>query len=173
MPSTPKARTSTQLPRTTVRAPHTHGWSRWGTWSLRDFIDPNHLGETHGTLLVNGNGHMLVLVSINSDDHLNGCDHPAADCCSHFCLLQGVARRPDERTRLRRDLMSGSYQVTAPMAFGAKSAISASSRQINRKASGPVSNRVRPEPGWHGNIIAVSNLSARVSQYISAAYNSS
>ena len=43
------------------------------------------------------------------------------------------------------------------MAIGAVSAISGSSRQIIWKASKPVSDRVRPEPGWHRNIIAVSN----------------
>ena len=58
----------------------------------------------------------------------------------------------------------------APMAVGAVSAISGSSRQINRKASGPVSNRVKPEPGWHSHIIAVSNLSAHVAHFTSADY---
>ena len=43
------------------------------------------------------------------------------------------------------------------MAVGAVSAISGSSRQIIWKASGPVSNRVRPESGWLGHIIAVSD----------------
>ena len=44
------------------------------------------LGETHA-LLVNGNGHMLVLMSIDSDDHLNSADDfETGDCC-HFCLL--------------------------------------------------------------------------------------
>ena len=56
------------------------------------------------------------------------------------------------------------------MAVGAVSAISGSSRQIIRKASGPVSVGVRPEPGWHRNIIAVSNLSAHVVQFTSAHY---
>ena len=41
------------------------------------------------------------------------------------------------------------------MAVGALSAISESSRQINQKASEPVSDRVRLEPGWHSHIIAV------------------
>ena len=50
---------------------------RWG-------IAPS---ETH-TLLVNGNGHVLVLVSIDSDDHPNSAyDFPVDDCC-HFCLLK-------------------------------------------------------------------------------------
>ena len=44
------------------------------------------------------------------------------------------------------------------MAVGAVSAISGSSRQIIWKASEPVSDRVRPEPGWHRHIIAVSDL---------------
>ena len=43
------------------------------------------------------------------------------------------------------------------MAVGAVLAISGSSRQINRKASEPVSDRVRPEPGRHKYIIAVSD----------------
>ena len=45
------------------------------------------LGETH-TLLVNGNGHVLVLVSIDTDDHLHGADDFANDDCCHFCLLK-------------------------------------------------------------------------------------
>ena len=44
------------------------------------------LGETH-TLLVNGNGHVLVLVSIDTDDHLNSADDFVTDDCCHFCLL--------------------------------------------------------------------------------------
>ena len=43
------------------------------------------------------------------------------------------------------------------MAVGALSAISESSRQINQKASEPVSDRVRLEPRWHSHIIAVSD----------------
>ena len=43
------------------------------------------------------------------------------------------------------------------MAVGAVLAISGSSRQINRKASEPVSDRVIPEPGRHKYIIAVSD----------------
>ena len=58
------------------------------------------------------------------------------------------------------------------MAVGAVPAISGSSRQIIWKASEPVSNRVRLEPGWLRQIIAVSNLSAHVAQYISATYKS-
>ena len=45
------------------------------------------LGETH-TLLVNGNGHVLVLVSIDTDDHLNSADDFMTDDCCHFSLLK-------------------------------------------------------------------------------------
>ncbi len=45
------------------------------------------LGETH-TLVVNGNGYVLVLVSIDSDDHLNSVDDFSTDDCCHFCLLK-------------------------------------------------------------------------------------
>ena len=45
------------------------------------------LGETHA-LLVNGYCHMLVLVSVNSDDHLNCANEFATGCCRHFCLLK-------------------------------------------------------------------------------------
>ena len=45
------------------------------------------LGETH-TLLVNGNGHVLVLLSIDTDYHLHGADDFANDDCCHFCLLK-------------------------------------------------------------------------------------
>ena len=45
------------------------------------------LCETH-TLMVNGKGHVLVLVSIDTDDHLNSVhDFAIGDCC-HFCLLK-------------------------------------------------------------------------------------
>ena len=53
------------------------------------------LGEAH-TLLVDGNGHMLVLVSIDSDDHLRTVDDFVTGDCCHLCLLQGLARRPSE-----------------------------------------------------------------------------
>ena len=44
------------------------------------------LAETD-TLLVNGNGHVLFLVSVDSDDHLNSAkDFATGDSC-HFCLL--------------------------------------------------------------------------------------
>ena len=56
------------------------------------------------------------------------------------------------------------------MAVGAISATAGSSRQIIWKASEPVSDRVRPEPGWHSYIIAVSDLSACVVQFNSADY---
>ena len=56
------------------------------------------------------------------------------------------------------------------MAVGAVSAISGSNRQIIWKASKPVSDRVRPEPGWLGHIIAVSDLSAYLVQFTSADY---
>ena len=46
------------------------------------------LGEAH-TLLVNGHGHMLVLVSVYSDDDLNGAnDFTTGCCCCHTCLLR-------------------------------------------------------------------------------------
>lgn len=45
------------------------------------------LGEAH-TLVVNGNGHVLVLVSIDADDHLNSSNDFATDDCCHFCLLK-------------------------------------------------------------------------------------
>ena len=43
-------------------------------------------------------------------------------------------------------------------------------RQIIWKASEPVSDRVRPEPGWHRYIIAVSNSSAHAAHFNSAVY---
>ena len=33
------------------------------------------------SLLVNGNGHVLVVVSIDADDHLNSADDFATDDC--------------------------------------------------------------------------------------------
>ena len=41
---------------------------------------------TH-TLLVKGNDHLLVLVSIDSDGHPNIADDFAVDDALHFCLL--------------------------------------------------------------------------------------
>ena len=110
------------------------------------------LGEMQ-TLLVNGNGHVLVLVSIDYDDRLNSADDFATDNGSDFCLLKesASARRVDKTAER---LEASCYEVTVPMAVGAVSAISESSRQIIWKASGPVSDRVRPEPGRHRHIIA-------------------
>ena len=46
-------------------------------------------------------GHMLVLVSVDSDYHLNiTITAFVPDDSRHFYLLE-VAHRPDERTRLR------------------------------------------------------------------------
>lgn len=53
------------------------------------------------------------------------------------------------------------------MTVGAVSAISGSSRQIIWKASEPVSDRVRPEPGWLRYIIAVSDQPACVVKFTS------
>ena len=105
--------------------------ARTGRWDVA-------LGETH-TLLVNGNGHVLVLVSIDADDHVNSADDFATDNCSHFCLLKdsASARRADKTAKR---LEVSCYEVTAPMAVGSISAISGSSRQIIWNASGPVSD---------------------------------
>ena len=66
----------TQLSRTPFELP-IHVTGRWSV----------ALGETHA-LLVNGNGHMLVLVSIDTDDHLNSADGFATGDCCHFRLLK-------------------------------------------------------------------------------------
>ena len=54
--------------------------SRWSCCHGRPDKSTPSAGEllTH-TLLVNGNGHVLVLVSIDSDDHLNSADDSATD----------------------------------------------------------------------------------------------
>ena len=115
--------------------------SRWGCCHERPDKSTPSAGEllTH-TLLVNGNGDVLVLVSIDSDDHLNSADDFATDNCSDFCLLKesASARRVD-KTAERLEVSC--YEVTVPMAVGAVSAISGSSRQIIWKASGAVSDR--------------------------------
>ena len=38
-------------------------------------------------MLVDGNGHVLALVSIDSGDHLGSTDSFETDDCCHFCLL--------------------------------------------------------------------------------------
>ena len=39
-------------------------------------------------LLVNGHCHMLILVSVYSDDHLNSANDSTTGSCSHTCLLK-------------------------------------------------------------------------------------
>ena len=67
-----------------------------------------------------------------------------------------MARRLCERTKLRRGLTPGSYEVTARLAVDAVWAMSGSSRQILAKAFEPVSFAARLGPKWPGDIIAVS-----------------
>ena len=63
---------------------------------------------------VNGHCHMLILVSIHSDDNLNGTTADVTDVCCHLCLLWWmVGHRLSERTKLRWDSTSRSYEVTA------------------------------------------------------------
>ena len=114
--------------------------SRWGCCHRRPDKSTPSAGELlTQTLLVNGNGHVLVLVSIDSDDHLNSADDFATDNGSHFCLLKdsASARRADKTVKR---LEVSCHEATAPMAVGAVSSISGSSRQIIWKASGPVSD---------------------------------
>ena len=68
------------------------------------------------TLPVNSHRHMLVLVSVDSDNHVNSGTAVQIGGYCHDCLLKDcakMARRPGERSRLRWGWRPRSYEDTA------------------------------------------------------------
>ena len=66
-------------------------------------------------LTVNGHCYMFILVGVDSDDQINTTTTFMTDDSCHFHLLEGLARRPGERTGLRWGLRPGSLYVGSGM----------------------------------------------------------
>ena len=96
---------------------------------------------------VNGHRHMLVPVSVDPDDHLN-CAMTLVGCDSCHLTSWTTAYRLGEWTQLRRGSWLGSYKVTAHRSRWLLMAILRMGRQIILRAYAPVTEWVRPDPGW-------------------------
>ena len=60
---------------------------------------------------VKGHRHMLVLMSVYSDDNLNGTTADVTNVSCHLCLPWNMVHGLSERTKLRWDLTSRSLYV--------------------------------------------------------------
>ena len=83
---------------------------------------------------VNSHCHMLILVCVDPDDHLNSSIHLATGCYRHSYLLEDGAQSA-RADKTATGLVPRSCEVTAPIAVDAVWAIPGSSRQINSEGT--------------------------------------